>query len=96
MIVLESLLEIIKYIIPALVVYLLMRQYAAQQANIEVLRQRSMLSSSTTSMRLQSYERLILLVERIGLVDVLMRLDGSEITIQNLIECNVSYHSERI
>jgi len=77
-------LDTLRYIVPALVVYLLMRQYASQQANIELVKQRTAMSSGTTELRMQSYERLVLLVERIGLVDVLMRLDTPEITTQLL------------
>lgn len=69
---------------PALVVYYLIKQFSGQQANLEVMKQRAALSSDTTSLRMQSYERLILLVERIGLVDTLMRLDAKETSVQHL------------
>lgn len=72
--VLSTILEILKYTIPSGIVfmtaYFLMRKFFEEQRKIELLRAKSNQvtsapSSSNTGVRLQAYERLILLLERI-------------------------------
>jgi hypothetical protein len=72
--VLSTILEILKYTIPSGIVfvtaYFLMRKFFDQQRKIELLRAKSNQTATTpgsnnTAIRLQAYERLILLLERI-------------------------------
>lgn len=72
--VLSTILEILKYTIPSGIVfmtaYFLMRKFFEEQRKIELLRAKSnpvtdSTGSDNTAVRLQAYERLILLLERI-------------------------------
>lgn len=70
----ETILEILKYTIPAVIVYLLIRQFLRIQAYTEELKTKSGLKNDTLAMRMQAYERLVLFSERIRISNLLMRL----------------------
>ncbi len=78
--ILETLLEVVKYSVPALVVYFLMRQFYKQQYALEMTRQRTKTSGEQVALRLQAYERLTLLTERIALPDLIGRINNEQIT----------------
>ena len=66
----ETFLEILKYILPALVVfitvYFLMKHYLDQQYKLSSLKMRKEQFDNTLPIRLKAYERLALLCERIS------------------------------
>ncbi|MEL6389956.1 MAG: hypothetical protein AAFQ02_07320 [Bacteroidota bacterium] len=82
--VLITLLEVVKYSIPAVIIYYLMRQFYAQQTFLSQSKRATEVSSQTLPLRLQAYERLTLLVERIGLADLVMRLSNRDMNATTL------------
>lgn len=80
MIILETLLEILKYTIPAIIVYLLIRQFMKQQMQLSAMNKRSETKRDTLALRFQAYERLVLLCERIKLSDLVIRLSNEDMT----------------
>ncbi len=86
--VMESFLEILKYTIPALIVfataYYLLKLYLdeMQSYNRHVLRQES--NKITLPVRLQAYERLILLCDRVGVINTLFRIRMPGMTVSEL------------
>ncbi len=82
--IIEALLEVVRYSVPALVVYFLMRQFYRQQYAIELSKNKAALSNEQVGLRLQAYERLALLTERIALPGLILRLNTGEITASNL------------
>lgn len=80
----EIILEIIKYLLPALVVYLLMRQFINGQRITEQLKLVSNTKKETLALRLQAYERLILFCERINIDSLIMRLNTDELSASDL------------
>lgn len=83
-----EILEVIKYILPALVVfatiYYMMKKYHSQQYDMEVLKFRQGESKNTLPLKLQAYERLALLCERIRPEQLLIRLNTPNMTAQAL------------
>lgn len=75
-----ALLEVIKYTVPALVVYFLIRQFTQQQYQLKGLELRASQKNDSIAMRIQAYERLTLLSERIGLGPLVLRLSDPEMT----------------
>jgi hypothetical protein len=75
---LTVLLEIVKITVPALIVfatvYILIQQFLQKQYQILVLEQRQKQQHIALPMRLQAYERLSMLVERISIPNLLFRL----------------------
>lgn len=75
---LSTLLEIVKLTIPALVVFLtvyyLLRQYIDGQIRLRSLDLRQAQQDTTLNLRLQAYERLALLCERMSLPGLLLRM----------------------
>jgi hypothetical protein len=82
--IIEALLEVVRYSVPALVVYFLMRQFYRQQYAIEISKNKAALSNEQVGLRLQAYERLALLTERIGIPGLIIRLNTGDITASNL------------
>jgi len=85
-------LEIIKITIPALIVfftvYYILKQYIAGQLNLEMIKHKNERSNVATPARMQAYERLILLCERISIPDLILRLNTSKMdsmTLQSAI-----------
>lgn len=81
---LAVILEIVKITVPALIVFLtvyfLFREFMKKQYQIQVLDYRQKQQSISLPMRLQAYERLSLLVERIGIPNLLFRLRAEDST----------------
>jgi hypothetical protein len=75
---LTVLLEIVKITVPALIVfatvYILIQQFLQKQYQILVLEQRQKQQHIALPLRLQAYERLSMLVERISIPNLLFRL----------------------
>ena len=67
--VLPTILEILKYTVPSGIVfataYYLIREFLAEQREVELIRSKAAAKSEILPTRLQAYERLILLLERI-------------------------------
>ena len=80
----ETVLEIIKYTLPSLIVfatsYYLLRQYLNNQYNMKALEMRSKYSQDAIPLKLQAYERLLLFCERINLHNLILRLKTSNMT----------------
>ena len=74
MYIVETILEILKYTIPALIVYYIIRQFLKTQWQIEEIKRRSSLRNDTLGIRLQAYERLVLFCDRIRLANLVVRL----------------------
>jgi len=74
----ESFLEILKYTVPALIVfltaYLLLKQYLDDKQQIYLMAQRNEAVKITLPLRLQAYERLTLLCDRAAIQNVLLRI----------------------
>lgn len=88
MVLLETFLEILKYTIPGVVIYLLIRQFMNQQFQVTALEKRADLKKETLALRVQAYERMVLFCERIRLSDLVMRLTvdgGNAVTLKNSI-----------
>lgn len=83
-----TILEILKYTIPALIVfitvYLIMKKYLQQQFNLEALKFRHQESKNTLPLKLQSYERLALFCERIKPDQLIFRLNGPQMNAKDL------------
>ena len=76
--VLQTFLDILRYTIPALVVYFLMRQFIRGQMITEQMKIRATISNDSKALRIQAYERLTLFCERINIMSLIMRLNNSE------------------
>lgn len=74
----EIVLEIIKVTTPALIVFLtvyfLMKEYFKKEYNMRVMEQRQETRETVIPLKLQAYERLTLLCERIRIENLLTRL----------------------
>lgn len=75
---LSVLLEIVKLTVPALIVFLtvraLLKEYLGKQYELRLLEQQKERRQQTIPMKLQAYERLSLLCERINLPSLLVRV----------------------
>lgn len=80
----ETLLEVIKYSVPAMVIYLLMRQFYRQQYSLEAVRQKAALTDHNRVLRLQAYERMAVLVERLDIPALVLRLNQDTMKAGNL------------
>lgn len=85
---LEVILEIIKITVPALIVYFtaynLLSRLIENQLQQKSLELRQEAKEQTLVMRMNAYERLTLLCERISIPNLLLRLRGSSKTAQDL------------
>lgn len=79
----ETALEILKYILPALIVfatcYYMMKRYLDMQYSTEVLRFKQSQAKNTLPVKLQAYERLAMLCERISIDNLSYRLSGANL-----------------
>ena len=77
-------LEILKYTIPALIVfassYYLLKQYLDTQYNMRSLELRANYSKEAIPLKLQAYERLLLFCERISIPNLILRLKTSNMS----------------
>lgn len=84
----EIILEVLKYTIPALVVFLacyfILRQYLNNQYSMKALEARSKYSKDAIPLKLQAYERLLLFCERISIPNLVMRLNSKNMTADTL------------
>ncbi len=84
----EQIFEILKYILPAMIVfatvYYMMKQYLASQYNLQYLQTQQANAASHVPIKLQAYERLILFLERIRLTNLLFRLQTPNMTVKDL------------
>ena len=75
---LSALFEILKFTVPALIVYFVVRglfkEFLQGQQQIRLLEMQQQRTDTTLPMRLQAYERLSLFCERIGVPNLLLRL----------------------
>jgi len=81
---LSAILEILKFTIPALIVYFvvssLMKNYIQQQLQLKQLEFKQGQQKTTVPLRLQAYERLSLFCERIAIPSLLLRCKENEQT----------------
>lgn len=84
----DFVLDLLKITIPALIVFItvfyLMRTYIRGQLSMQRLHQQDEQQKHTVPLRLQAYERLILLCERVSLDDLMLRLRTREMTAAEL------------
>lgn len=84
----ETFLEILKYTIPALivfgVVYMLIKRFLDQQHSLELMQYRQKQVKEITPLKLQAYERLLMLCERISVPNLLLRLQVTESNVEQL------------
>jgi len=77
----NAILEILKYILPALVVfatvYFMMKQYLKQQYDLTAMQMRREQYDTTLPLKLQAYERLAMFCERISADNLAYRLSNS-------------------
>lgn len=76
--------EILKYILPALVVfataYYILKKFLDAKYHLEVLEYQKSIANTKLPLKLQAYERLMLFLERIDINTLIFRLNSSEIT----------------
>ena len=84
----ESLIEILKYSVPALIVfatvYYLFRNFLLQQYQLEALKQRQNMNKDIIPLKLQAYERLIMVCERISVDNLAYRLSNTDMGVKEL------------
>jgi len=80
----EIFLEILKFTIPGLIVfiatYFILKQYIASQYDLKALELRSKYSKDAIPLKLQAYERLLLFCERISIPNLIFRLKTNTMT----------------
>ena len=85
---LSVLLEIVKMTVPALIVFLtvyyLMKKYVDGQQQLKLLELRQQQQETTLPIRLQAYERLSLLCERMSIPNLLLRVRREDMTSSEL------------
>lgn len=101
----EIILEILKYTLPALIVFLtvyfILKSFFEKQRQLKALELQKVNRKETITIRLQAYERLMLFLERIEIPAMLMRIrqsgmkgpdlrDALLVTIQKEYEHNLS------
>lgn len=86
----EVLLEILKYTVPALVVFftvlVMMRNWAKNEESRRKSEFNMHISDEILPIRLQAYERSILLLERISPESMIMRLSRNDYTARQLVQ----------
>lgn len=84
----ESFLEILKYTIPALVVfmtaYFILKMHLEEQQKAHFYALKTEQLRLTLPVRLQAYERLAIMLERIGIPSLIGRMRSPEMTVGNL------------
>lgn len=84
----EAFLEILKYILPALVVfasiYFVMKRFFDQQYGLESLKYKQKQFEHTLPLKLQAYERLLMFCERISIPNLMLRLQSPNTTVEQL------------
>ncbi len=81
-------LEILKYIIPSLVVfatcYFLIKQFFNKEYALKALELKGKYSKDAIPLKLQAYERLLLFCDRISIPNLLLRLKTRNMTVDDL------------
>ena len=84
----ETILEILKFTIPGLIVfaavYFILKQYLNNQYNLQALNMRERQGKETLPLKLAAYERILLFCERISIENLIMRLRTQNMTVKNL------------
>lgn len=84
----ETFLEILKFTIPGLIVfataYFLLKLYLDDRQRVDAMALRNEAHKITLPLRLQAYERLTLLCDRMEIANVLMRVRMGGMTVANL------------
>lgn len=84
----ETILEILKYTIPGLVVfaavYYIQRQHNDSQYQMKALESQGKYSKNTIQLKLQAYERLLLFCDRIMVPNLILRLKSQDMTSDQL------------
>lgn len=84
----DTFLEILKYSVPALIVfatvYFIMKRYLDQQYAIENLRYKQKHTRDSLPLKLQAYERIMLLCERISIPNLTYRISHKTMNIEQL------------
>ena len=84
----STILDILKYILPSLVVfataYYLLKQYLNHQTALKSLELKSKDDNTLTAVKLQAYERLTLFLERIMPYNLYLRLNNSDLNAKSL------------
>lgn len=84
----ETILEIIKITLPALIVFLtiyfIMKSYLAQQYQLQLLSMKQKNVKHTIHLKLQAYERLMMLCERISIPNLILRLRTRDMNVEEL------------
>jgi hypothetical protein len=84
----ESFLEILKYVLPALVVFLtayfLLKQHLDERNQVNAMQFRTEQLRLTLPLRLQAYERFAIMLDRIRFVQLLARLRTPEMSVGEL------------
>ena len=84
----QTILEIIKYTLPGLIVfaavYYILRQYLNSQYELKRLEIKSNYSQQAIPLKLQAYERLLLFCDRISIPSLLLRLKNKEMSADQL------------
>ncbi|OKS88285.1 DUF7935 family protein [Mucilaginibacter polytrichastri] len=88
MISINYLLDILKYLIAGLgvvgVAFVLIKPYIQRAERIQILEIKKSISNQTLPLRLQAYERMVLLIERVNPSNLLVRINAPAYTPQEL------------
>lgn len=86
--IMELFLEILKFTIPALIVfassYYILKQYLSNQYHMRTLEIKSQFGKEAIPLKLQAYERLLLFCDRINVPQLIIRLKTSDMTAEAL------------
>lgn len=84
----EIFLEIVKYTLPAIIVflssYLILKKYLDAQLDLKSIELRARYSKDAIPLKLQAYERLLLFCERISIPNLIMRLKTNTMRVEDL------------
>jgi len=82
------LLDILKYTMAGIatvyIAFYLVKPYLDRSEKIQLMELKKAVSAQTLPLRLQAYERLVLFVERVNPASMLLRLNGTQYTAQQL------------
>ena len=84
----DNIIDIIKFSVPALIVfatvYYLFNNFLQQQYQLELLRHRQNAGKDLLPLKLQAYERLVMVCERISVDNLAFRLSNSDMGVNEL------------
>jgi len=84
----ETVLEILKFTIPGLIVfaavYFIQKQQGEKEYQLKVLEGRGRYASDAIPLKLQAYERLLLFCDRISIPNLLLRLKSRDMSAEDL------------